>query len=405
MSRRATPLLLALLTVIATLHSCAAFRIAPTFTFDYAKEPEQRWVGAVGTVLKSHTWGESFGPLVDFYQSTLVAKLTPLQIDRLGGVLAKRFPTFLTELHGVASDFAANGHPEVNMTFLTSFVFFHELAHAADLRQFSQPHFGRECTGVLMLPSDPAAAVIHARNLDQEVADARNVTLSIDFVNSTSGGKTLFQAVDFYWMTTGFVTGQKLGYLTAEENWRSADEHPPQSLEAIISRLEDPASMPQVFMFRHLFEQVLTLPLAPNSPLAFTRAVDFLNSTLFGAPFYAIISGPGRQGAVLSVSFFNSFNRVAFLGHDGGADSWFLVQTNYDRWLPDPSDDNRRTYAEHALRRLGRDEGATRLGGWQVISEPPVKNSGTFYSVLMSIDAPTRGFIRQPVHPLRYWAP
>jgi len=102
----------------------------------------------------------------------------------------------------------------------------------------------------------------------------------------------------------------------------------------------------------------------------------------------------------MGISWFPTENYVYYLGQTPyKSASWFLVQTNYDRWQPDPADDNRRTYGEEAMLRLGQSYGATQVGLWMALSEWPVHNTDTFYSVIMSVSAPTRGFIRQSMFP------
>lgn len=63
---------------------------------------------------------------------------------------------------------------------------------------------------------------------------------------------------------------------------------------------------------------------------------------------------------------------------------FFLAQTNYDHWLPDPSDDDRYTVASRVLRSLGPSLGPSQLGSFAVVSSHPVWNSDTAYTVVMS---------------------
>lgn len=59
-------------------------------------------------------------------------------------------------------------------------------------------------------------------------------------------------------------------------------------------------------------------------------------------PVYYIVSGPGLyDGTVIEKD--RDFVKQSFILTD---ETWFLVQTNYDRDIPDPKHDERRTPAE-----------------------------------------------------------
>jgi hypothetical protein len=48
--------------------------------------------------------------------------------------------------------------------------------------------------------------------------------------------------------------------------------------------------------------------------------------------------------------------------------AWYLLQTNYDHWLPDPVHDARRTYGDAHMTALGQAAGATLDGVFSVLS-------------------------------------
>jgi hypothetical protein len=79
--------------------------------------------------------------------------------------------------------------------------------------------------------------------------------------------------------------------------------------------------------------------------MTFPALSAHLGRVPIAAPFYIIVGGPGGEGLVIAR------NETGSVGTDAlGADEPFLVQTNYDRWLPDPKLDPRRSYAEGLLR-------------------------------------------------------
>jgi len=69
-------------------------------------------------------------------------------------------------------------------------------------------------------------------------------------MNFTQGGETLFEANDWYWFTTGFMTGAKRGVATMQENWRFSD--PLQDFNEVIGLISQ-GIQPQVFVFRFVF--------------------------------------------------------------------------------------------------------------------------------------------------------
>ena len=72
---------------------------------------------------------------------------------------------------------------------------------------------------------------MHGRNMDQEPAAIRNITLSMEIY---SKGKLLGYAVDFYWFNTGFMTAFKPGVASLEENWRLGKVDFDQLMQRII---------------------------------------------------------------------------------------------------------------------------------------------------------------------------
>lgn len=118
----------------------------------------------------------------------------------------------------------------------------------------------------------------------------------------------------------------------------------------------------------------------------FEEAVSTLNSTRLFAPVYLIVAGtqPG-EGAVITR---NRLGADVSHGADRGiwridppAQYWRL-ETNYDNWNPPPSGDDRRDPANKAMSELGQGN----VDGdhlFEVLSQPPVLNSGTKYTTLM----------------------
>lgn len=68
-----------------------------------------------------------------------------------------------------------------------------------------------------------------------------------------------------------------------------------------------------------------------------------------------------------------------------------MVQTNYDHWLPDEIEDDRRTQAEDLMRSLPMEDAITPLGLYIVLGSADVHNDGTIYTAIMN---PRTGYIK-----------
>ena len=417
-----------------------AFNIAPSFTLDLDKPPSQRWEGAVAKVMALHSWDDSFGAIFNKYHRKM-DDMPVILVDFLNEVISSRYPDQYEELDSIAKQlrsFATSLEQNLTVRQFAPWVYFYEFGDVGDsthtwppnppnsrsgerqsvedalevFRGVADPQMRkramaaakafrewqaakpreerginwnhRSCTGLLALPKDQSKEIIHGRNMDESPAQGRNCTLNITVMRN---GTVLYYIYDWTWMTTGFYTGSSIGGVTLEENWR---EHGYLSIEDILAAIADPKSVPTIFMFRHILE----------NQMDFDQTLDYLNSTTFAAPFYAIVSGTGRRGAVVTAAWNHSANYIAVLD-DSSYPKWYMVQTNYDRWEPDPTWDPRRTVAEQHFEMIGHETGGSLLGVWMVASVFPVHNTGTMYTALMGVDHPPEGYIRVPMVPMQ----
>jgi acid ceramidase/N-acylethanolamine-hydrolysing acid amidase len=81
----------------------------------------------------------------------------------------------------------------------------------------------------------------------------------------------------------------------------------------------------------------------------YTAAVQRLKTEVIGGPVYYVIAGTGANEA--SVIERDTNKTHAF--YELSDSTWFLVQTNYDRDLPEPIHDPRRIPVENKLRERG----------------------------------------------------
>jgi N-acylethanolamine-hydrolysing acid amidase len=115
-------------------------------------------------------------------------------------------------------------------------------------------------------------------------------------------------------------------------------------------------------------------------------AVDYLRSTWLIADCYYIVSGIGPyEGAVITRSRFSTEDVWKL-----DAETWYLLETNYDHWLPPPPNDDRRIPAEKFLNETGQ----ANINAYtisELLNLDPVLNVKTVYSTVMS---PSSGFYK-----------
>jgi N-acylethanolamine-hydrolysing acid amidase len=347
----------------------------PMVVVDMDGEAASRWVGALDAVLALHSWDDSFGALFDHINSTVITYLPSHVFPTVAEAIRTHFPVQYQELMGLAAGFAKHGHPEVTYEYLAVWAYYHSLGHAnfGPGSAFSH-HPQRECTGVLA--ANAGGMVTHGRNLDNEPAQLRNLTVHFQL---RIGGHVVAEAMDWYWSGAGFVTVFMPGVISMEENWRKLyqDYNGSLLLEAIRG-----GAISQNWLFR---EALFTRRMH-----TFGEVLNFTERVSIAGPFYAIIAGAGKlEGAVVTRDPFTTLPTL-LLSNQTGPDGWFLVETNYDHWLPDPKDDDRRTVAERTLRTLG--QGAASFGGvLQVMVTDPVLNEDT---VVTSVFQPATGAAR-----------
>merc|ERR1712216_670018 len=91
--------------------------------------------------------------------------------------------------------------------------------------------------------------------------------------------------------------------------------------------------------------------------MGFEDGIDFLSSTPLILGGYITVAGaaPG-EGAVVTRNS-TMAEKVQRLSDGLPTEKpWFLVQTNYDGWEPDPASDNRKTSAVCLLEEIGQDD-------------------------------------------------
>lgn len=366
----------------------------PSVVVDESLPPSLAWAGAVNAVLEAHAWDDGFGPVFAAHNRSLFDRVPASKLRVLMGAAKKHQPRAAAAITAIAG--AISAHPRgkfVSAEYLAGWLWFHELAHT-ELASPEEAH-QRSCCGVLVAPSTNTSGtgvspglggggwVSHARNMDQTPHAVRNLTLQLTVKPNGTG--PAIQAVDWYWVTSGFMTAVVPGVASVQENWRYGQV----SSESVFAAAERGVT-PQVLLFRDAFGTADGGKSGAAS--AFDAFVDAVAFTELAAPMYAIAGGPGADdGAIITrdpagpaqpVST-HGIARLADAAIGAGAGWRALVQTNYDRWEPDPPSDPRRTAAEHLLRSMSPEVGSSSVGAFAVVSAYPVFNEDTAYTAIM----------------------
>jgi hypothetical protein len=257
--------------------------------------------------------------------------------------------------------------------------------------------YKKACTGILVLPFNKSQNLIANRNMDESPSPGRNLTMKISVVK---GGKLLYQFLDWLWVTTSAETSSRIGGVTLELNYRShfdGDRKANFTFAEMLSRLQLNTTIPVLLWHRVVHDKQLD----------FDGAIQYATEVAtFAAPFYCIMSGTNRRGAVMTLHYDRSRTFIAMINDtyvypESQGLNFALVQTNYDilNGAPDNTDDPRRTVAQDTLRFLGPERGGTELGVWMALSVYPVHNRNTMYTALMSVDREIEGYTRRQMIP------
>jgi N-acylethanolamine-hydrolysing acid amidase len=102
------------------------------------------------------------------------------------------------------------------------------------------------------------------------------------------------------------------------------------------------------------------------------------------APAYFIIGGANPyEGAVITRSQDKLIDVWRLNKTSSGIEKWYLLETNYDHWLPPPTNDDRRDPGMKAMNATGQ-ANINYSTLMDVLTVKPVCNPSTIYSVVMS---------------------
>jgi len=224
------------------------------------------------------------------------------------------------------------------------------------------------CTSVVA--EDTQGVMWHGRNLDWSFDgySLYNVSMFADF---KSGGVTQYSGVTWAGYV-GLLTGQKSTFsITVDQRDQNYPAGVPDNIKAIKN-----GSQLTAFTVR----EVLT------NNKTFSDAVNSIVTIPIAAPIYFIIGGSNtNEAAVVTRDRTQAVDVWKYGVPDVRCADWYLVETNYDHWLPDNTKDPRQTQAIAALNNMGRANlNATNLFN-NVLQTPNVLNTGTQYSIIICL--------------------
>ena len=235
------------------------------------------------------------------------------------------------------------------------------------------------CTSVIARSSS-TGHLYHARNLDFGFGmpsfseNLRDLAMDVEFIK---GGEPAFMVTTFAGYV-GAATGMRSGVFSVTVNERE---------------MTGPLPIPNLLKgVLNLFNAILTTDAYPvtwatrealeDDASTFNSVVKMFSERSLATQIYLIIGGASEGDGVVLTRDHNSLLDAWKM--DAASGEWFLVQTNYDHWLPMPIWDNRRKPAEKALSKVGADAILPSSISSNVLSLDPILNQLTVYSTIMS---------------------
>jgi len=230
------------------------------------------------------------------------------------------------------------------------------------------------CSGILV--EDKDGYVLMGRNLDFGLSSyLANLAYHAKYYK---GGKLLYESIDLAGYR-GLVTAERPDYYSFAVNEYFVEKSP---LKAIGRH----AKLSFSYLSR-IFQGKLPAPYSARKAFESAKDYDDLVHNLLKVDTISrchyIVSGAQKgQGAVIS-KFQDSVQYFTKL--DAANGRWFIVQTNYQRDLPDPKTDNRRTAAIDRINKIGRDGLTKEVLLNEIMGTYPTFNAHTIHTTIMQV--------------------
>ena len=334
-------ILLSFLLIIAVVVNCFSPKNVKSYNINLDVAPEYRWNEVVDD------YAQYLPELIPALEQYVPAEVLPL-LDVLGDAVDTYLPEpYAAEILGIGQ----RSKVPVGEVALLNILY----------------DITAGCTSIVA--EDEMGNIYHGRNLDYGFTQIlQNITFIANF---QSGGKTVYSGTT-YAGYVGLLTGQRPHQFSVSLDERDTGKHWMNAATALLAKNASIVS----FLIRDTLENAQS----------YEDAYDALTQATFIAPSYIIIAGvKSGQGAVITRD--RIVTRDTWKLHP--PNQWFLVETNYDHWLPAPSGDDRRDPAIQHMNTIGR--GNISLNAlFSVLTTPPVLNNGTTYTTLMSAATPDK---------------
>lgn len=219
------------------------------------------------------------------------------------------------------------------------------------------------CTSIIT--QDNEGNILHGRNLDYGFKDQFvNLMTRLEFYEN---GEFLFEG-DGIAGYVGIITGLKKNSFTVSINERFSTNYLDTLYQIIFKKAQ---AVP--FFIRRVLGK------AKN----FNEAVELFKNEEFGAPCYLIVSGINKNEGVVITRDRSDVYNISQINTDK-ENQWFIVQTNYDRDVPDPASDYRRIPAENRLKLIGRNNINEKILYDNVLILPPNFRNVTITTAILS---------------------
>jgi len=317
--------------------------------------PEERYREVVTDRLARYGWEGTYQPVVDYYDDLVPLALQPL-FDDISLNLDRYFPTeYVREINGLYALVRENGYgDQLTLSMIVGMNMIYEWTSA--------------CTSIVA--EDTQGVMWHGRNLDWSFDGYSLYNISM-FADYKAGGVTQYSGVSWAGYV-GLLTGLNSAFsITVDQRDQNYPAGVPDNVEAIKN-----GSQLVAFFVR----EVLT------NNKTFSDAVNALANVPVAAPVYLIVGGAQTdQGAVVTRDRTKAVDVWKYGVPDVRCADWYLVETNYDHWLPDNTKDPRQTQAIAALNTMTRANlNADNLFN-DVLKIPNVLNNGTQYSIVINL--------------------
>eukprot|EP01006_Ploeotia_vitrea_P032120 TRINITY_DN64382_c0_g1_i1.p2 TRINITY_DN64382_c0_g1~~TRINITY_DN64382_c0_g1_i1.p2 ORF type:complete len:379 (-),score=45.24 TRINITY_DN64382_c0_g1_i1:1435-2550(-) len=334
----------------------------PKATINLDAKPEDRWNPVIDDVIRTHGWDNSFSNIMKYWDGDIpkdIRAVVEYFAAKAEGVLD---PEYLAELKGVTAaynKYAPHGTMKISQVIALNLMY--ELTS--------------ECTSIVSV--DKNNTIWHSRNLDWGLPTGVHFTNFTYLIDFQRGGKTVYSGVHFVGFV-GSLTGLRPGGFGV-----TIDQRYTVNLAQVlknIDHLEKDHAAPVTWLARKVLDVNTT----------YGQAEKALATRPIAGPAFYIVSGLHHdEGAILARDW--NYTVRGPWEMPNGPKPWYILETNYDHWLPPVPGDDRRRVGEDAMNKLGQNNvNAANL--FKIMQTPGTwwsrgtLNSETLYTIVMSAE-------------------